>query len=539
MSASNCPETPRQKMISMMYLVYTALLALNVSVQILDGYKLVEKSLDNSIDISVARNNSLEAQFQNALAQNPGRVKEWDDKRIAVNNASDSLYNFIQGIKRAIVAQVDGAPNDTLSSGGLGELNIPSVIWRTKYNPSGDTLTQGSWGIGGGGDALAGKELEDRIVHYREYINSIVAKDSVKVASYNKTFNTDPVKAEGGVKKSFTSRIFEDMPAIAAITMLTKYQNDVRNTQAEVIQWLHGQIDAGDFRVNKIQALAVPVSGYVLRGGTYEAQIILAATDSTKKPTITVNGATLTDPNGIYKTGCGSVGVKKYQGEIKMKKPDGTEVSYPFKSEYTVGEPTATISPDMLNVVYAGYDNPISVSVPGVAMSDVTVSFTNASSRKGQYNHNECYIVRPSHPGKMCDVTVTAKIGGKSQTMARKSFRIKALPPPLAFLRSAKGDFPGGKIQKANLLNCTEVVAKLDDDLLTGVKYKVFGFDMKSFDSMGNTVVTTSNSGAITGDMQAKMKRLAPGKTFYISGVKAQGPDGVRRTLPAVEIVIR
>ena len=125
------------------------------------------------------------------------------------------------------------------------------------------------------------------------------------------------------------------MPAIATLTLLTKVQNDIRNTEAEVSQYLIGQVDAGDFRVNKIQAIAVPTTSYVLRGGKYEAQIILAATDSTKPLQIQVNGRTLAK-DGKYTVGCGSVGNQKYAGTIKMTKPDGVVVTYPFKSEYVV-----------------------------------------------------------------------------------------------------------------------------------------------------------------------------------------------------------
>lgn len=517
MGATNCPETPRQKMISMMYLVYTALLALNVSVQILDGYELVDDSLKSSIEISNGRNNSLNAQFDNAAAQNAAKAKPWQDKSKDLAAKSDAIVKEIDDIKKAIILKVDGVPsadpnNLRVSAGGRGDLNISSEI-----------------GIVNG----RGKQLKAHINDYASYVENIVVKDEGSVKSIKSTFDTKDITHDGQ-KKTWESRIFEDMPAVATLTLLTKVQNDVRNTQAQVAQYLIGQIDAGDFRVNKISAIAVPEgSSYVLRGGKYTAKIILAATDSTKPLDITIGGTKL-GKDGKYTVGCGAVGNKTYNGTVKMTKPDGTVVAYNLKGEYTVGEPTATVSADLMNVFYAGFDNPISVSVPGVSAGDVTVSASNANLRKSAKG----WIVRPIKVGVKSVITVSAKIAGKSQTMAHKDFRVKALPPPTAFLATSRGDFPGGKIKKGELMSASRIVAKLNDADLD-VKFNVFGFDMKSFDSMGNVIIMSSSNSNITGQMEAKMRSLAPGKVFYFSGVKAMGPDRVHHILPALEVTIK
>ncbi|MBQ0030323.1 MAG: gliding motility protein GldM [Bacteroidales bacterium] len=533
MGATNCPETPRQKMISMMYLVYTALLALNVSVQILDGYKLVQGSLESSMDIANGNYASMENRFQAALAQNPGKVKEWNDKLQSMKASSDSLCDYINDIKRMIIAGVDNGNKelykdasvaDTLSTGGLGDLNIASEVWTFKLH-------------GGPGK---GSDLEDKINNFSNFVAGVYGEgsakaDTAKIKALRNTFDMKSVTKDG-IKHTWSSRVFEDMPAIASLTMLTKTQNDIRNTQAEVASWLYNQIDAGDFRVNKIQAIAYSENAYVLRGGKYEANIILAAMDSTKKPEILVGGTPL-GPDGKYVVACSSVGNKTYSGVIKMKKPDGTTQDFDFKGAYTVGEPTATISPDMLNVVYAGYPNPMSVSVPGVSMSDVSVTFTNCQQNK---KSDGTYVIVPHSPGKNCDVVVTAKIGGKPQQMGKKSFRILPLPPPLAFLKGPNGaTFGGGSISKSAVMASTEVIAQLNSDLLKNVKYTVLRFDMKSFDSMGNVVVTSSQSGQLTDAMRSKIRSLAPGKTFYISGTQAKGPDGKTHRLPAVEVSIK
>jgi gliding motility-associated protein GldM len=259
MGATNCPETPRQKMISMMYLVYTALLALNVSVQILDGYELVQDSLKSSITIASNRNNSLAAQFEALAAQNPAKTKQWKDQSAQVAQQSDALCNQIDEIKKEIITKIGGDDMDlknmNVSKAGRGDLNISSQVG----------IVEGK-----------GKKLNAAIGQYSSYIQSVVAKDAKRAENIKQTFNTETVTIDGQ-KKTWESRVFEDMPAIATLTLLTKVQNDIRNTEAEVAQYLIGQVDAGDFRVNKIQAIAVPTTSYVLRGGKYEAQIILAA----------------------------------------------------------------------------------------------------------------------------------------------------------------------------------------------------------------------------------------------------------------------
>ena len=519
MGATNCPETPRQKMISMMYLVYTALLALNVSVQILDGYKLVDESLQGSIKIAEGTNATLAAQFENLAAQNPAKTEKFLKQSKELNEKATALYNYVDKIKKTIILKTDGADADTANMTliNAGDLNIASEV-----------------GLSGSGRMGMGTELKKMVNDFCDYACSMVdAKDTARINSLKTTFATPTHTDKEGIKHEWESTMFEDMPGIASLTMLTKVQNDVRNTQASLTQYLIGQVDAGDFRVNKIEALAIPKSAYVLKGGKYEAKIILAATDSTKPLDIVINGKQL-DKNAIYSVGCGSVGTQKFTGTVKMKKPDGTEVSYPLKSEYTVGEPTATVSADLMNVFYAGFDNPISVSVPGVSAGDVKISCTNANLRQS----SKGWIVKPLKVGTNCDITVNAMIDGKLQKMALKSFRVKALPPPLAFLHLSKGDFPGGKIRKASLLEADKVVAKLDDADLD-VKYEVFGFDMKTIDSMGNIIVVSSSSPNITDAMKQKMKGLSSGKTFYISGVKAMGPDKVKRVLPVMEVVIQ
>ena len=538
MGATNCPETPRQRMISMMYLVLTALLALNVSVEILHGYSLVDGSLRKSIDIADKRNASLNAKFDDLIAQNPVKTKEWKVKADSVIQRSEDLFDYVTVIKRNIIGIIDGveaikkdgkyktSEELEVSDGGRGDLNITGQVGMLKHTVDGKSYDP------------AGLQLRKSLESYSKFLQNMVT-DSVISATIRNSFATEDRYSQE-VKRTvkWEEGVFDNMPAIATLTLLSKIQNDIRNVESQILQYLIGQIDAGDFRVNKIEALVIPNSKYVIRGGKYHAQIVLAATDSTKPLEINVAGRSLV--NGIYELTAGTVGKSSYKGEIKMKKPDGGEVIYPFNSEYVVGEPSATISADMMNVFYAGIDNPLSVSVPGVSASDVDISITNATQVKTAKGWN----VRPSKVGVESVVTVTALFEGKKTVVASKAFRVKPLPPPLAKLeytnaQGVKEKYKGGTpIAKNLLVSATRVIAELDDDDLD-VKYKVLSFSLNSFDSMGNTLVDPATGPELSTKQMGVFKQMTKGKTVYISNVQAIGPDNIKRTLPPVEISIR
>jgi gliding motility-associated protein GldM len=529
MGATNCPETPRQRMISMMYLVLTAMLALNVSIEILNGYSLVDQSLRKSIDIADQRNVTLNSQFKALLEDNKTKTEEWKIKADSVVAKSDGFFQYVRSIQDAIIFKVDGSEADletmTISEAGQGDLNITGEVEKYKYQGS-----DGTW------YEPAGKELRKWMNDYSDFMQSMVT-DSTKKISIKNTFATED-RIKGGENIKWETGVFEGMPAIATLTLLTKIQNDIRNTEAEVVQYLKDQIDAGDFRVNKIEALVIPNSKTVIRGGKYHAQIVLAATDSTRPLEIKVNDKPI--EKGIHEFTVGSVGSFKYSGVINLTKPDGSVVPYEFADEYIVTEPTATVSADMMNVFYAGIDNPLSVSVPGVAASNVSISVSNGRHVKTQRGWN----IRPTTVGQESVITVSAMLDGKSTVVAKKAFRVKPLPPPLAKIeyKNAQGHvdkYKGGTpIAKNLLLSTKRIVAELDDDDLE-VKYKVISFNIKYFDSMGLTLVLPTSGPEFTAKQMQVLRDMIRGKSVYVSDVVAIGPDNIKRTLPPLEIVIR
>ncbi|MBQ0156983.1 MAG: gliding motility protein GldM [Bacteroidales bacterium] len=524
--ATNCPETPRQKMIAMMYLVLTAMLALNVSAQILNGYTSIYESMTKSVQIAQGNNANLEYKFGSLKDQNPVKAKPMEPYVDSLVKESNDLYQYLDEFKHTLVSLVDGeeADKENWTIKNAGDLNIASELLEGKSDRAKDPDKK-NWG-------LTMKEKLNAYSQFAQRMVSVGVVDTIKANSFKETFDTPDKKIEGATY-SWEKQLLEDQPAIAVLATVTKLQNDVRNTEAECLNHIINQLDAGDFRVNKIQALAIADESYVLRGNKYRAKIVLAATDSTKDPVIEINGKPL--EKDIYEFTATNLGKQKYKGNIKMKKPNGEEISYPFETEYVVGEPTATVSADMMNVLYAGFSNPISVSVPGVNAGDVSISVSNANITKTPKGWN----VIPQKVGVNCDINVSANIGGKSTHMAKHSFRVKKLPQPAAMLKyNNSGRFYVGKIDKRDLNAADEVVAELPDADLN-VKYTVLSFSIKSTDSMGNTIVEPAQGSKITEKQKAVFKKLVKGKTIYLSDVNATGPDKIKRILSPVEIALK
>ena len=522
MSAANCPETPRQKMISMMYIVLTAMLALNVSTDVLNGFTLVQESLNKTLHSAELKNTALYNQFDDLKAQNPQKVGEWLDKANEVKKQTQALYDEIEQLKVDMAKAADGETGDYHNLQSKDNTDVGAQIALDSTKPQKEQR---------------GVILKGNLNVYAQNMAKLLEGDSAKVASVLETYNTEDRIVNGDPQSWETAR-FISMPVSACITLLTKIQTDLRYTESEVVGHLKNAVDASDFRVNKITAEVIPVSSYITRGGTYQARIILAAVDSTQRPKITLNGETL--ENSDYEVACPKVGTFDIEGKIELPRANGSVQSYPFSSSYIVGEPTAIISADMMNVLYAGIENPISVSVPGVPAQNIQVSVSNADMKRTAKG----WSIKPRKVGQDCNISVSAKMAdGKVQSIGKKPFRVKQLPPPIAYISynsdgsEAKYKGQGRPISKGNLMSAKGIRAELDDADLD-VKYRVVGYDLTFFDSMGNSIVKSSEGAAFTSEQKDIMRKMSKGKKFFISRIRAIGQDGIERVLPAIDVTV-
>lgn len=506
--AKNCPETPRQRMIGMMYLVLTAMLALNVSTDILNGFTLVDDSLHSSMEASVNRNAKLYRDFKEATDQNPEKMQVWYDKALELSHRADSLYNYIQDFKTQIAVLADGQKkvDARIQATGDGARNIEG-------NSNLDVT--GQYAIVQGNGAV----LKDMVAMYRDYIVGLAENDAELRNEFIKVFATEKGwNAHDKDSCDWEVAIFDGMPVGASITILTKMQNDVRATESEMIQYLFERTDAGDLRVNKLNAYIIPKSDYVIRGGKYSAQIILAAVDSTQRPEYYVEGQRIND-HGLYEVDANTVGLRKFQGQIAYMDPSSGEMEYlPFESEYTVGEPSVTISNNDLNIMYRGYDNQFSISVPGVSNEKVKVDVSGAAvSRKGGL-----WIIKPGDASKKVTITVSAELEGKMRPMGSREYRVKALPKPGAYFKSGETEYQDGNIARGALLNPkATVVASYGPDGLLDLPFKITSFKVNI-----NGVITEAKGDRFTQNQLERLGKLKKGAIVVITDIHAQGPDG-------------
>lgn len=508
-------------MINLMYIVLTAMLALNVSSDVLNGFTQVEEGLTRTNSNVEQRNAAILHTLEAFAEQNPDKGKPWYDKAREVRRITEGVYLQIDSIKQLIVREADGDDGDVRDIRNRDNLEAASVVMLSGSRPKGATLRM-------------------TIESYREYISSLMV-DSVKRNNIQKALSTDPVLRQGTLgKQSWEESKFDNQPVVAAVTLLTKLQNDVKYAEGEALQTLLANVDAGDVRVNELNAFVIPQSRFVMRGGKYSANIVLAAVDTTQRPVVYVNGSRLGNDRGLYELSPGTTGTFDYKGYLEVPHGDGTVSRHPFQSSYTVIEPTATVSATMMNVLYAGIDNPISISVPGVAMNGVSATMTNGSlTRNGDH-----WVAHPSKVGEEAVVTVNADMDGRQMTVASTKFRVRKLPDPTPYIayKDANGNtshYKGGGrgLSKTFLLNAPGIEAAIDDDLLN-IQFKVLSFETVFFDSMGNAIPEVSQGSQFSQRQKDSFRRLSRGKRFYISRVKAVGPDGITRDLAPIEVIV-
>lgn len=507
-------------MINLMYIVLTAMLALNVSSNVLDGFTEVEHSVSRSTDNATSRNNALLASLADFASRNQEKGGTWYGKAKIVKSGADTLCNIIEVLKSEIVREADGADGTVADIKSREDLYAAQTIMLSPIDRKGE-------------------KLRKMVTQYREMLEDMHS-DSDKRRLISTALQTDEAVNSDGISKKWEEQKFENMPVIAAITLLSQLQNDIRYAEGETLAELMRNIDAGEVRVNEMNAMVIPQAQMVMRGDTYRADIVLAAVDSTQRPTVSVNGEPLGQGVSTYSVTASGSGKVEYGGTVTVDHPDGSKSEHPFTGSYTVLEPMATISATMMNVLYSGIDNPLSISVPGVPQSDISAKMTNGTiTRQGNG-----WIARPGKAGADAEITVTATTDGVGREIATHRFKVRRLPDPTLYIayKNAAGDreeYRGGvPLAKASLLSAGGIEATIDDGIVN-VAFKVSGFETVFFDSMGNAMPEISDGANFSKRQKNAFRRMGRGKRFYISKVKAIGPDGTERNLAPLEVIIK
>ena len=518
MAIKKRPVSPRQKMINLMYVVLMAMLALNVSNEVLNGFSIVEESLNRTTSNSAKENLAIYEDFDAQMKANPQKTKEWYDKAQMVKQISDSLFNFAAELKQAIVVEADGKDGDVTAIRNKEDLEAANQVM---LSPS-----RGQ-----------GKALYHAINSFRERMLTMVTDEKQKQIIASNLTTEIPHNALG---KNWQEYMFESMPAAAAVTLLSKLQSDVRYAEGEVLHTLVQNIDVKDIRVNALEAFVIPNSQTIVRGDKFSAHIVMAAVDTTQVPDIYIGNQKVTLHDNLYERICTATGDFTLAGYMETVNGNGDKIRRDFSQKYTVVDPSATVSADLMNVLYAGYNNPISISVPGVPLNKISATMSGGSLQSTGPGH---YIARPSKVGENITFTVTSTNTGRPQQMGQFTFKVRKLPDPTPYLnvKDEHGNpvrYKGGRLAKSQLVAATAIGAAIDDGILD-VPFRVQSFETVFFDGMGNAVPMASEGASFSARQMENFRKLSRNRRFYISRVTVVGPDGLTRTLQnPMEVIV-
>lgn len=547
---------PRQKMIGMMYLVLTALLAMNVSKDILDAFIVVNDGIENSTATFADKTSIYYSKFA-AAAIDSETAKPFKAKADNVKKMTDDLYDYIKKLKHHLITVVDKTPEGSHDS----LYKISNVQSKDNYDLP--TLTMGL------AEPATPKDGEWTAVDLRKKINKYQA-DLLDLFKENKeaqdlmkkslaVLETPDPKPGTSDDKTWEEANFYHVPLAAVITILSKIQSDVRSAEAEAVAKLYENIDAAGVSFSKVDGFAYAKKAYVMDGDSFAAQIFTAAYNDLDNPEIFIGNYDSmavvkgeTDENKIMKGSKGEgwdaqrnggwyqlkdvqsgkgylrikegVGIHDWGGIIKVKTKKGPKI-YPFSSSFEVGKPSTTVAASAMNVFYMGIDNPVSVSAP-MPNAKASAPGLRAGSGAGQY------VMRPTAIGKVTINVSGTDDNGKTVNLGKSEFRVKKIPDPVPYIAGKTG-------------SCT--MSK--SDLASGViqaKMEGFEFDLKvqvsSFE-IGTTVSGDYKDAKVTGsrmdgNAQALISKATRGQRFYVEKMSVKMPDGSTRTLANINIKI-
>ena len=434
--------TPRQKMINLMYLVLIALLALNISKDILDAFLLVNNGLETTFVNYDEKNEILYSEFKKAKSIDPKKVTPYWEKANKAKSLSEELASYIGSIKSQLIMETE-----KLSQQEADTIDLKYVNGKDNY----DAPTRLMIGESEDGSTGLARELKLKINEFKKHLLNLL--EEKERASTNLDLNTADVKTLEG-KENWEMNNFYHTPLAASVTLLSKIQTDIKNAEFEVVNKLFQSVRKNDFTFDTIAPKVISPSNYVMLGQNYNADIFVAAFSKTQNPEIligkldekgnlieTYDTVSVKDGMGKYSISPNTEGIHEYEGIIKVTSPSGIEKKYPFHSSYISAKPSLVVSPDAMNVLYIGPENPVSVSVPGVASENITATITGSGNRLTRTTNGKYKAILSRNSPKNVKINVSVKTPtGETQSMGSMDFVAKKLPTPYASFADIDGD---------------------------------------------------------------------------------------------------
>ena len=569
---SGAKETPRQKMIGMMYLVYTALLAMNVSKDILDAFDTVNSGVQTTNITLSNQINQKYAAFEEQYGLDKEKVGPYWEQAQALREEATDLINYIEALKWDLVRKIEcdkaGSPQeavsmalesgllksaDTLRNGRrIYDINTSKVKSRDNYNRPTEYMMGNPEGPGNGGKAY---ELSERIRRFRGEVIKAMGPEHLHEVGLitdsiygEKNYVLEQGYSENQLKKlplpgdyygakisyypgmtdpvqdSWEYHNFHHTVLVADVTLLNKIISEAETAELNAVTELMSDIHAADFTFDEIGARVFAESGYLLSGQTYRAQAMVTAwKNSQLTARVKLDGGAekeyISNAQGVipleWNVGVGS---HTYSGVIDMRNPTTNELeAYPFSGSFVVAPPAVSVSATKMNVVYRGIDNPIAVGGGvGGEISATATSGTLTRTGNGTYN---------LRPGEANEVTINVSSAGSS--LGSMKFRVKDLPKPEAIIRNVVN----GQVSKNALLAANRVEAEMKDFDFDGVHYDVVGYTFRYKTKSGTTKEAKANSGNFTDEIKTAITQSNVGDMFQFTAIQVRGNDGKTKTL--------
>ncbi len=511
---------PRQKMINMMYLVLTAILALNVSKEVLDAFAIMDAELVRS-ERAHEQRSALEYMVFAEMAQRfPEKFKAKHEEAIRIKAMADSLVVDIEGIKAAVVARADGlAITDVRGRDADGRDTLRALL-ALEMKDDRDVLTEALVGSepatpkDGPGTA---HDLRIRIGAFRDSLKALAQAEPALVAALDGLFDFSDRRDASGTMNNWESTNFYDVPLAAGVSTLSKLQADIRAAENDMVKWLYRSVEFSDYKFGTLTTAVVPQSNLIMAGDSFRTDVFLAAYDPLNPPVVTLKDGTRLPigPDGKAKLRLrgSTIGEQMVEGRVRFEGPKGVE-EFEYSTSYQVMAPLLVASPTKMNVLYRGVENPIDLSVPGVPAERVQATISS-----GRIARSGSGWTATGMSSSTAEVNAVVPMpDGSTRRIGPVTFRVKDLPTPMAFVGDKNALVT--RIKKNELTASRGLVAKLPDSEFFA-RFQVLKFTLQ-VERGSQPIERLVTGGAFDEDLKLIFSKLRNGDRIIFQDIKAR-----------------
>lgn len=513
------PKEPRQQMINMMYLVLTAMLAMNITKEVLNAFATINSSIVSSNSSITDKNGQIYGAFD-AAEQNPQQKEKAAKLNLIakeIKAESEKLTAYLESFKDTVINASGGwevAVNGQKTIKNLEDINAPTLFFVEKKK---------------------GNELKDKMNGFVDFLLSKVdpSEKTALKSQFPIQIGDMPV-TDDNPKGDWTFGTFHNIPVIATVAMLSKFQSDVKNSEGLVLETLLKKIDAETIKFDELEAVAVPKTSYALDGQDMEARVILVAYNKTYNPQMSSSAGRIDVQNGVgtMKFKASGSGTRTVNGVI-TRDVNGEKKNYPFKFDYTVGSAGASLQLDKMNVMYIGVENPVTLSASGYNIEDVKLNMPWASIKSGESGKGS-YLVSVTNPGTFdYSIDASGRGGSTGGKISSGKIRVKNIPSPNATVGGKMSGLIGTAIAKAQ----PGVVAKLEDFVFE-TQFKVTRFRFTMIPKVGDPISAEVNGNQFNAECETIKQRSKPGDKWLFDNVYAVGPDKKVRPINSIILTL-